>query len=160
MVYDIEEIAKDTRHPGDVVYAVVKFWDSEADRQAGKQPRLTEDFLMPSLQESAVVVVQDDEGAFILDDGTAVPADKMDEKLWQRVKRETVALDVGEQIKANIERHIATVERTGRTGDKRDRQIRPEQKQAAGISQRADVRQLVKAAEVSNFEPFVIEVRA
>lgn len=157
MVYDIEEIAKDTRHPGDTVYVLVKFYDSEEDRQAGKV-RLTEDFLMPHLAESTTLAERDNDGAFLLDDGSPVPPDKMTPELWQRVKRQTVALDVGEQIKANVERHIATIERTDRKGSQIDRKLRPAQKQAAGISQRADVRKLVKTDPT--FEPFVIEVRA
>lgn len=160
--YKIIEAAKDSRYPGDVGYFVVQFLE-------GGNVVCTEDFQMPHLKESANVPVLDVAGDFVLNDGTKLKKSDMDaaqaaflaaiagvtdpaliekakvdhldpiDAKWKQVKRQTITLDVGKQVQDNIERHIKTLNARGLRGDRRDKTIRPEQKQAIGISQRADV---------------------
>lgn len=166
--YKIIEAAKDARHPGDVAYFVVEFYD------AGKLV-LTEDFQMPHLATTANQPVINASGDYVLaggktltkkeiqdaqdsfiaamqsgmkpEEAKATFLDPIDAK-WKQVQRQTVNLDVAAQIRDNIERYMQTAGAKGIGGDRRDKTIRPVDKVAAGISQRPEVQALKMANAV------------
>jgi hypothetical protein len=170
--YKIIEAAKDARHPGDVAYFVVEFYD------AG-QLVLTEDFQMPHLQTTANLPVTDANGDCVLIGGEKLTkkeiADAQDafnaavkggmkpeeaqvkyldpiNVKWQQVQRQTVSLGVAAQIRSNIERYMQTAGAKGIGGDRRDKTIKPSDKQLAGVSQRPEVQAMKNRAEVATPE--------
>lgn len=78
--YKIIEAAKDARHPGDVAYFVVEFYD------AGKLV-LTEDFQMPHLKTTASQPVTNASGDFVLMDGSTLTKASLESSLeWARTE--------------------------------------------------------------------------
>ena len=175
--YRIIEATRDTRHAGDCCYFVVEFLE-------GSNVVCVEDFQMPNLKEMASVPVLDVAGDFVLQDGKKLKKKDIDDAQaaflaaitgitdrveiekqkvkyldpidakWKQVQRQTIPLDVAGTIEGNIERHIATLNSKGLRGDRRDKTMKPSDKQAIGISQRADVLMLrAKIKAVKNLTP-------
>lgn len=170
--YKIIEAAKDARHPGDVAYFVVEFYD------AG-QLVLTEDFQMPHLKTTTNQPVTNADGDYVLIGGKvltkkeiadaqdafaaaikggAKPRDAQVQYLdpinakWQQVQRQIVNLDVAAQVRENIERYMQTAGAKGIGGDRRDKTMKPSDKQLSGISQRPEVLALRNQAVVATPE--------
>lgn len=170
--YKIIEACKDARHQGDCFYCVVEFYSRG-------QIVLIEDFQMPHLKTTAIQPMTNARGDYILVDGSTLTKkeiadaedafnatikiaktkkevddakskylDPIDAK-WQQVQRQTVALDVAAQIRDNIERYMQMAGAKGISGDRRDKTIKPTDKQQAGISQRPEV----QALKVANVPP-------
>lgn len=163
--YKIIEACKDARHQGDCFYCVVEFYS------AG-QLVLIEDFQMPHLKTTASQPVTNSSGDYVLADGSTLTkkeiADAQDafnaavlnvkdskqieaaqakylepiDAKFRQVQRQTVTLDVATQIKENVERYMQQAGSKGISGDRRDKTIKPTDKQAAGISQRPEVQAL------------------
>lgn len=160
--YRIIEATRDTRHAGDCCYFVVEFLE------VGNVV-CVEDFQMPNLQEMASVPVLDVAGDFVLQDGKKLKKKDIDDAQaaflaaitgitdrveiekqkvkhldpidakWKQLQRQTIPLDVAGTIEENIKRHIATLNAKGLRGNRTDKTMKPSDKQAIGISQRADV---------------------
>lgn len=160
--YKIIEAAKDARYAGDVAYFVVEFY-------SGNQLVCVEDFQMPHLRTTSKMPVVAANGDYMLNDGKtlnkkeiedaqaafiAEVADSKDKQKiaaakakhldpvfvkWSQLQRQIALLDVKQQVVENIRRHIATLNAEGLSGDRRDKSIRPQDKQQAGISQHPEI---------------------
>ena len=145
MVYEIVSVAEG---PGGNVYAVVRFWRSDADRVAGRPPLLVEDFIVQVVTEQRTLRRSPlgwQQGAV---SGEWRPPFREVNGEWERYEdpqdpwaydSEPVA-DVGEQVIDVIEHYIDRAAARGHSGDRRDRSITP--RPGRGIAGRPDVQAL------------------
>lgn len=107
MIYELPEIS--TATVSGMTYVLARYWLSKADRDAGKPPRITEEFQM-QLSPTGRRIVTDAQGWWKRADGVFVDPETMafdkSEPEWER---ETHTLDVPALIRANVEAYWRNV---------------------------------------------------
>ncbi len=116
MYFHIAEVG--TAKATGLMYLLVRFWRSKADHDAGKRPRLTNDFLM-QLRPTGRRIVTRADGWLKLLDGTFVnpEAEATREIPGDQFERETYTVDVRAQIVGNIRRYWQEAKAAQLSGD-------------------------------------------
>lgn len=113
----VEYVEVSTHKSSGHTYILVNFWDTRIDRDSGKLPVLTNDFLM-QLAPTGERIVRDASGALKRSDGVFVPVDDVtaqDEAIgWER---EMFSVDVKAQVTANVARYWVTAQTKKWSGD-------------------------------------------